>query len=190
MKEKKSFKLLKEVVLDIHAGHAGADLMTKYDMSADELQGILKTISIIKNATAADLYGRSPSDQAAEALNIIRMLPRTKLFVQLPIEDPQHVERLGVVYDISEKGVGVEGIEAEVDEAGRFVVRPDGFFDLDPFLFDAKCRWVRREGPGGKSLSGFEITYISPEDLEKLKNLITAVVNSIEEIAATGKQTD
>ncbi len=190
MKEKKTFKLLKQMVQDIHSGLTGSDLMKKYGMSVEELRGILKTISVIKSTTAADLYGRSRLEEDSEALNIIRMLPRTQVFVELPVNVQEQDPRTGTVGDISESGVMIKGIDTEVDETKSFVIQADDIFRLEPFLFDAKCRWVRKEGPERGSVGGFEITYISPEDLEKLKRLISTISRSLEEIASAAAEMD
>jgi hypothetical protein len=80
-----------------------------------------------------------------------------------------------MVTDVTEKGVGVRGIDAEVGETRTFVISADEFTLVGPFAFEATCRWVNRDGAEGDFLAGFEITKISEDGLRELRNLIRAL---------------
>ncbi|MFH0821132.1 MAG: hypothetical protein V2B18_00140 [Pseudomonadota bacterium] len=180
MKQKMSFKLLNEMVHDIKRGVSGESLIEKYELSGEEFRNVLKVITDLKKTTPAGLYGREERERPDPAVEAVRMLPRTKVFVQLPIHDAEHGRARGVVADITERGVAVKGIDAAVNQTRRFVVEADEIFRLDPFMFDAKCRWVKQEGPQGDLVGGFEITYISAEDLDKLRKLVLTILCTLE----------
>ena len=76
-----------------------------------------------------------------------------------------------MVRDISELGVGVEGMETEANDERSFVIMCDEIVDIDPIEFDAVCRWAKA-GNDGTHSAGFEITHISKSAQIELKKLI------------------
>jgi len=54
-----------------------------------------------------------------------------------------------------------------------FLIRAEPFDEVQPFTFEATCRWVRvREKERTYYLAGFEITEISDEARSQLRKLI------------------
>ncbi len=88
------------------------------------------------------------------------------------MEDAADPECRGIVTNITERGLGVKGMKAEVDEVKKLVIKPDKFFQLTPFKLQAVCRWVNSADDVMEVLSGFETTAIRHSDLQKLRNLI------------------
>ena len=65
---------------------------------------------------------------------------------------------IGILRDISEKGLRVAGIDARVGQARTFQIPIDLFMQADPLLILAECKWAK---PTGKIkeyvVAGFEI---------------------------------
>lgn len=75
----------------------------------------------------------------------------------------------------TEKGIKVTGLDARIGEKRNFMVQPDEFADVFPFVFEAVCRWVDKD-PAKKAITaGFDITSISKTGFDELSKLIRAV---------------
>lgn len=98
-----------------------------------------------------------------------RQFPRIPYMVS--IYDLQRLHIQGALRDISEGGVGIKGIEAEVGEIKTFIIPVDEIPDIDALVFHGQCRWVTRDDDGS-CIAGFEITRISKENLQLLGKLI------------------
>ncbi len=101
-----------------------------------------------------------------------RRIPRSYPVVQLPIYDVDDPTVEGRVQDLSEKGVQVSGILTEVDQRKTFFIQANEFAAVNPFSFEAECRWVQPSSDDDLCVSGFEITWISDKDLEELRSAI------------------
>lgn len=101
---------------------------------------------------------------------------------QVPIYQTSNLDKMGLVRNISEKGVGVKGFEVQVDETVEFVIVPTEFIDIDPIVFRANCRWVKQDDDG-EYISGFQITDLSVGGLTELRKLLRFVTN--ESVTAT-----
>ena len=78
----------------------------------------------------------------------------------------------GTVKDITEKGLAVRGIEADVGELKTLAILGDDIGIIDPFELMAECRWVGSEGSEGQSVAGFQVIAISDQDLQRLQEFI------------------
>jgi hypothetical protein len=74
--------------------------------------------------------------------------------------------------DISTCGAGVRGLRARVGEVKTMIIEPQKFFGIEPFGFQAICRWVKRGGKDREYVAGFEIAAVRKEGLSKLQLLI------------------
>jgi hypothetical protein len=81
----------------------------------------------------------------------------------------------GTVKDITEKGLAVRGISAEIGEFKTFAILGDEIGIIDPFELSAECRWVGRDESNGQTVAGFVVTKISDQDLLSLQQLIDFV---------------
>jgi hypothetical protein len=160
-----------EFVKDLRHGVTSSELMTKYSLVPRELDGILVQLKRAM-VNPSDIYGRTSPNQAGEAVERIRSLHRNKVPLPVPIYEVTDPQIRGVIRDISEKGVGVQGLETKVDEVKTLVVLANEFFSINPFKLEAKCRWINPTGGAGGNLAGFEITNISGRSLEGLKKFI------------------
>ncbi len=161
----------KEIVSDIVSGIGDNELMSKYRLTFRGLQSVFRKLVDAKIVDAGFLQGRIVPQLNAETTIITRM-PRKDIFVPLPVEDAANPERLGVVTNITERGLGIKGLSADVNEVKKLMVKPGKFFQLRPFSLKAKCRWVHPAADAEEILAGFETISISHRDLQKLRNLI------------------
>jgi hypothetical protein len=105
----------------------------------------------------------------------VRVLARNYLAFPVPVYEAESLLVQGEIIDITEKGLQVAGIEVQPQETKSFLIRADEFHDIYPFVFEARCQWVRKEDPDGKCVAGFQIVAISELGLEELRRLISVL---------------
>jgi hypothetical protein len=162
----------KDITNDIRSGMTDSDLMDKYRLSAKGLQSVFKKLEDLNAISASELCGRSPGYDDTVRVDDVRKELRQNLEVLLPICEVDCPQIKGTVRDISSQGVGIKGIQTSVGETKTFEINPGRIFPVDPFGFQAVCRWVAREGTEKDYVAGFEIVSISEESLENLRKLI------------------
>jgi len=101
-----------------------------------------------------------------------RREPRHYPFTVLSVYEESAPQVRGTVFDITEKGLRVIGIEARVDEVKRLVIVAKKLFKVAPITLEAVCRWCEGNRPDESPDSGFEITGISEGDALELQGLI------------------
>jgi hypothetical protein len=161
----------KELVNDIVSGLGDTELMRKYKLTFRGLQSVFRKLVDVGIVNEAALEGRLVPPLNAET-TVITRLPRKDIYVPLPVQDVDNPDVLGIVVNISERGLGVKGLKAEVEEIKKLAIKPDKFLELKTVTFKAKCRWVKPNDDPQEILSGFETVSIAHEELEELKNLI------------------
>lgn len=173
MPEKRTIRA-KDMVNDIRAGMSDHQLMGKYKLSVKGLESIFKKLEESGTVKRSELYGRFPSFDDTVNLGSIRKLSRNYFALALVIHDADNPLNKGEIFDVSEKGVGVKGMEAEPDQTHTLVIDGSEVDDLGALTFEAVCRWTQRDEHGA-CLAGFEIAAISESDSEKLRRLIRGV---------------
>jgi hypothetical protein len=162
---------IRTIVNDIRSGMADHELMAKYGLSVKGLHRAFEKLVDLKALTRGDLENRFPSAADSIYFESMRELPRHYVVIPIPIHELGPPQKSGMLRDITEKGVGVVGIEAKVGETKVFAIYPNEFVTVSPFSFKAICRWTEGKAPGD-SVGGFAITEISEDALEKLRQLI------------------
>ncbi|MEW6350158.1 MAG: hypothetical protein AB1646_13915 [Thermodesulfobacteriota bacterium] len=172
---------VKEIVEDIRLRRlSDPQLMEKYKVSAKGLQSVFQKLLQRNAVNFEDIEGRSQPYVDTITLEQRQEHQRHYLPNPVPIYESKDVvsiyerkdlQNKGRVNDITEKGVGVVGLDVREGETKSFVIVADEFVELDPFSFDATCRWVQLEASGEYS-AGFEITKISERALNELRKLI------------------
>jgi hypothetical protein len=162
----------KELVTDIRSNLSDVELMEKYKLSSCGLQRVFNKLVDSGSAMAADLSGRSMSCDDSVTLQNVRGSVRALPILSIDIHERDNPQIIGRIRDLSEVGVGVRGIEAQVGELKILVVVPDEFLEVEPFSFEAKCRWSRMGGRGKICNAGFEITDISADNYIQLLELL------------------
>lgn len=155
-----------------------SELMAKYNLSGKGLRKVCGKLVDMGAMDPSEFYPApthtqptaEPMGDDTAVVEQTRGLRRLRLAVPVPVysDDPP---AQGVVRDITEKGVGVKGIDARMNETRKFVIRPDRLIRGNAIIFTATCRWIHREAPGD-FLSGFEITEISDECLNDLREFV------------------
>ncbi len=160
------------VVADIRAGMTNAELMSKYRVSATMLEKIFKKLLDANTVTPRDLDGRRLSPQEGVMHGPIRQEPRCLTIMRLPITDMDNLNGDFHVKELSEKGLRIGNLSANVGERKNFLIQASEYADVQPFSFEAECRWAKNETNGERPVAGFEITRISDDDLRQLREFI------------------
>ncbi|MEW6111245.1 MAG: PilZ domain-containing protein [Thermodesulfobacteriota bacterium] len=113
----------------------------------------------------------SADNPVFEASNRRRFSRKYMLF-KIPAYDAQSRRFLGLVQDISEKGVQLFGVEVGVNARRTLIIQASDYIKGAPLQFEAQCRWTRKESTQGYYVSGFEITSIGEESRRNLGRLI------------------
>jgi hypothetical protein len=181
MMNHKAHVSVREIVNDIRSGMPDHDLMAKHKLSSRGLQRAYEKLVNIGALTREEVLGRVPTyddtvffSEGDEPVTFedMRSLPRHFLVFPIAISDVgSYPESIGRVRDITEKGLGILGIDAVVNETKSFMLLPNDFADVGPISFKAVCRWINK-GRSGEVVGGFQITEISDESSERLRNLI------------------
>lgn len=160
---------------DIRSGMTDFGLMRKYSVSAE---GLRKAFKILVEAGALrpeEFENRSSLHDDTVFIECIREMPRHYLALTVPIHEAGRPESRGVLRDITEKGVGIAGIPATVDEVKSLVIPARQFIESDKIVFEARCVWSQKEEDEGRSVAGFQISDISENSLKDLRSLIRSL---------------
>jgi PilZ domain len=173
----------KEVLRDLRSGMSDTALMDKHGLSYGELRSLLKELfdsgtllqsQPTEQSHPSELYLHAKHRSLSEAnvgLNK-RDSRRQYLEFDLPVYEAELPDNLGTLRDISEEGVGLVGVQAEINEIKTLVVLGDTFGEVAPFEFQARCCWI--DGDKGEKdwATGFRITDISDDDAYQLQKLL------------------
>jgi hypothetical protein len=175
MNQRKSLSV-KRVLADVASGATESYLRTKYDISPRGLEKLFKRLVAQKHIEKMSLISRFPSYETKLVPIRERRSPRSRLHLALPVYDLTS-EKIGLVRDVSETGLRVAGIRCEVGELKTLQIQLDGFFNLDPILLIARCRWCKTKGQKRQYVTGgFEITALPQGARRLLKELVDSLV--------------
>ncbi len=162
-----------DVIRDIRSGMSAAELMAKYRFSSRGLHVLFRKLLEAKAMTKAELEGQPALYQVGDDVRGIRRSIRRKTIFTVHVYDAGNPSARGIVKDISERGLCVEGVESSIGEVKSFIVRTGFFGSGATAVFTAKCRWVSKpDAPGRKQVAGYEITSISTLDSAELRKLV------------------
>jgi hypothetical protein len=161
----------RELINDVRVGMNVSALMTKYQLNWKGLRIAFQKIVEADAMSREELTNlKSLHDVSAEGL---RQFLRKPMKFPVKIFDGGDPFKTGLVKDISEKGLCVKGIEAQLGEMKSFIIRRGVFGESSTIVFQARCRWVKQSKVSGKTqLAGFEIIDISSLDSRQLSRLI------------------
>jgi hypothetical protein len=165
----------RDFVNDIRTGLSDTELMQKYGLSARGLQSIFGKLIDAKAIDPAEIYERSAFGDSTVDVEVIHLSLRGHPSFTPSIYEAVNPEVIGTVRKITEKQLEVVGIEAGFDETKTLIIMIGRHMKVEPVFLKAKCRWCRKEPPGGQHVAGFEITSISEDNLRELKKLIRIV---------------
>ena len=162
------------MVHNIRSGMNDARLIETYHLSSKGLQRVFTKLVEAKAITPEELFDRVPVLAAEDSVGAasVRLLARDFLEVRVPVRDVMNPRDLGQLRNISEKGIGVRGIQARTGETKTLMVLADELFPVEPCKLEAVCRWVKRSRTEGIIDAGFEITDISEEGMQQLEKIV------------------
>jgi hypothetical protein len=163
------------VLADIRAGMSASELMQKHQLSQKMLREVSKKLLEAEGTRSAV---EETETLIAERTDLIstREFVRHELDFDLPIYESTRPEIHGVVRDVSEAGISMAGIEADVGDTKTLVVLGDELGEFSSFEFQGTCRWCYDDSDEGTSLAGFAIDKISEHDSQELRKLIRLVL--------------
>lgn len=165
----------KRIAHDIRSGMTSEEVRERYLLSPAQLQKAIDVLLENKVISPCQLRQQPRLQHPESPSSVLRQAERCYLDFELPIVDTGPPEIDGTVHDITEKGVGAIGIPAQPGDIRTFLVLHDELVLVEPFMFEARCRWVSKKQPDVDSVAGFQITYISEKDLKELRELIHLV---------------
>jgi hypothetical protein len=161
-----------ELASDIRAGLNNTELMEKYQLSVAGLASIFKKLVQAHVIEKHEIQRRmEPGDDTAD-LDHMRKIPRCYPVVAIAVIDLGDMQQEGSLKDLTEQGIQVEGIEAEVGQTKKFLVQSDLFTGAPPFTVETCCKWIKPKNGSNLPLAGFQITSISDADLQLLRGTI------------------
>jgi len=160
------------VVADIRAGMTNAQLMKRYRISSSMLEKIFKKLQSANMITARDLVGRMLSPRQGVGHDSVRQGARCYTIMRLPITDLENLGADCYVKELTEKGLLILNLSTNVGEKKNFLIPASDFADVQPFSFEAECRWTRAQTDTERQAAGFEITRISDEGLQQLREFV------------------
>jgi len=162
----------RDIVKDIRTGLTDAELMEKYGLSAKGLESAFQKLVNSRIMTVAEVYGQARFGEDTVIIDDVRACARHLLTVAVPIYECEKPDQKGLLRDVTERGLGIIGIEARIGEVKCLVIPCRGFLDVDHIWFEAECMWSQAGKPPDRWAGGFQITKISKEDLNRLRELI------------------
>ncbi len=175
MKRRISAKLIRD---DILSGLTELDLMSKHDLSLNQLLKLFREMVKTGIVTHHDLYERSALYQERADQPNRRRARRASLSLRVPIHDLM-LGKLGTLRDISMTGFRVAGIEYQAGDVTTFYLPTDIFMNADSLLVVAECRWASGRNPRNKKvMAGFEFQDLSLADLRTLQRFINSLLLS------------
>lgn len=161
---------------DLRSGMTDQELMEMYRLTPRGLG------TVFRNLVNADLIGfRELIRRSTGQLNLpemvaeLRILSRKQLEFLIPISEYEKPENTGLVYDISDEGVGTRGLQAKIHEIKTLVIPADDYFKSEPIVFEGVCRWVDEKGDRWESAAGFRVARLQRGSLTELQEIIQAL---------------
>ncbi|HMK35456.1 MAG TPA: hypothetical protein VK463_10340 [Desulfomonilaceae bacterium] len=149
------------LLLDLRNGMTLAGVMEKYSLSLAAAQMICRKLVDEKLVNPEILYGRARPVEDSRDSAKQRRLARVSPDQFLEIYDVENPDNRGRVTDMTETGVGVLGLRAEVNEYKTLVIPPHDSYLTGKFVFRARCCWTRIHEENHESVAGFEITEVT-----------------------------
>jgi len=166
-------RIAEKIAVDIRAGMEHSKLTEKYQLSQSALQKLCQTLLREGLLGPCETNGlEQPLSEGESVRHERRKVSRRCPSLQIVVSDRSNEGFRGTVKDITEKGLAVRGIEAEVGELKTLAILGDEMGVIDPFELKAECRWVGNEGAEGQWMAGYQITAIDDQDLRRLQELI------------------
>jgi hypothetical protein len=162
------------LVDDIRSGLNRRQLLAKHMVSSKHLSSLIEELLAIGAVTQDEFDGLSDSHAVFDELEFTPRLPRNYLAYPFPIYVVGDPEATGLILDITEEGMRVEGIRVQPGEVRTFSIIATEVSDARPFVLEVTCRWITQDSEQGFQ-AGFQITKCSDLGLCELRKFILAL---------------
>jgi DNA-binding response OmpR family regulator len=156
----------------VKSGMDDVDIMNRYGLSAKGLRSLYQKLVDSGLVNPEDFYLHSTSPATFQLVDDVRSMPRRHLAVAAEIYEPSRPHIVGLLSDITEAGVGTEGIAAEVGRIKEFIIPTRGMVPYEDIRVRAKCLWSEAASTEAEAIAGFQIVQITPAHLAGLRALI------------------
>jgi|SRR5271157_1431905 len=168
----------RNIIDDLRSGVTDRELQMKYGLSTSGLCTIFEKLVDSEAMSHSELSEWSPLYSLRTRYKESRSYPRADLSVRVPIYDLE-TGSIGILRDISEKGLRVAGIDANVGQVRAFQIPIDMLMQAEPLLILAECKWAKTRGKTKEYVvAGFEIIDLPAKDRNTLQNFISILLLS------------
>jgi len=165
-----------QIIQDFLSGMQAQDIAARNGFSVERFLDILRRGVHLQRRSSPDLTVETERTVFQDDNGERRRYPRIRCPVlKAHVRDVSSPGRQGTVLDVSEKGIGVRGFSAKIDDERTFLISESTLDLPDPIVLTGTCRWTDevRHPDFGQS-AGFEITAISEADDRHLMSWIDA----------------
>ena len=156
---------------DIRARVSDFELMSKYGLSLEELEKVLRKLVEAGTIREDEIKERGPFFDNPDNRSKTRRFPRTYLRVPLEIEQLNDSANKGLLIDLSDDGLRTRGITAVVGEEKVFLVSLKEVRKT-AIRLRTKCVWAKQDVDDQVlQEAGFKIVHISESDLLEIRRV-------------------
>lgn len=167
---------------DLRDGMVDKELMKKYRLTPRGLGTLFRNLVNAEVISFRELIKIASGQlNLPEMVAELRILSRKQVEFLLPVSDLEEPENVGLVYDISEDGVGTRGLKAYMHKIMTLVIPADDYFHVEPIIFKGVCRWIDEKEDRWESAAGFRVDELLRGSLTGLQDIIRAVRPGINE---------
>lgn len=163
---------VREIVRDVRQGLSETELMQRHELSSRGLQSALWKLVDSGVLTWGEVLGAYADDDGSEAARRNRQWTRGYPVLSVHVLEESHPENVGKVKDLTEKGLGVTGMLAQVNEQKTLVVVPDEYLGFKSFSIGVACKWYVPPINRFPSAAGFAIIAMDKEGFEGLQEVL------------------
>jgi PilZ domain len=164
------------LVGDLRSGMTDWELQMKYGLSGNGLCRVYEKLVESGAMSHSELSEWSPLYTLRTCYKESRGHRRAYLVTRVPIYD-LGTGSIGILRDISVRGMRVAGLDASVGQARKFEIPIDMFMQGDPLLIVGECKWVETRGKSWRfPVAGFEIMDLSQSDRMTLRDFVSFLV--------------
>lgn len=163
-----------QIAEDIRSGLTETQLMQKYHLSPRGLGWVSMTLVTSGTIALQEIYDNLNTSYEDLVPDKLRQTRRYPISFNCTAYEPDNPGVVGKVRDISENGLGIMGLKADMGDAKTLIIPGDEFGEFTSFTFDSTCRWITKD-PNGVFVAGFEISHISIRNLKEFELLLHLV---------------
>jgi hypothetical protein len=128
--------------------------MEKQGLSSRGLQSTFWKLVRSGVLTWDELLDMDPDLNDSVTFQKLREWSRRYPVLSTEVYEEENPQNRGMIKDLSEKGIGVVGVHAFINEQKWLRLIPGEFLDLQPFSLEAQCRWFRPGTEGETCAAG------------------------------------